>query len=397
MMMKRFLKGGKALFMAAAATALLGLIGCSSPEGGETKEPSLVSISAETDKTVYIVGEDLEIDTITVVGTYSDGTTKTLPISAEHIAGYDKNSPGEQTLTITVEGKSTTLKVSVEEEEWSYTVTFDANYTGGPALQTVTVTNPATSVGTLPEAPSRDDYIFEGWNTEADGSGDEFTETTPVTAAITVYAQWEAVVDAEAPVINVQPQDAHYAFNGAAAALSVEAESPDDGELSYQWHSATAGGTWTAINDATGASYTPPTDQLGDVYYYVQVTNTNDNATGEKTATTNSDSATITVSEVGAHLVVTTWDADNNNLLSNMPEAVDPSKGLREILVIEAATDLTALQWSIGNTDIPAPLGTARSFTIEAAYYAPGNYTLGLYAERDGVPYSTNITFTVDN
>jgi uncharacterized repeat protein (TIGR02543 family) len=52
------------------------------------------------------------------------------------------------------------------------------------------VIEPATTVETLPTAPVREGYIFTGWNTKANGFGIEFTETTTVTANITVYAQW---------------------------------------------------------------------------------------------------------------------------------------------------------------------------------------------------------------
>ena len=39
--------------------------------------------------------------------------------------------------------------------------------------------------------PTRSGYIFTGWNTKADGSGDAFTAATDVTSNITVYAQWK--------------------------------------------------------------------------------------------------------------------------------------------------------------------------------------------------------------
>ena len=39
--------------------------------------------------------------------------------------------------------------------------------------------------------PTRSGYIFTGWNTKADGSGDAFTAATNVTSNITVYAQWK--------------------------------------------------------------------------------------------------------------------------------------------------------------------------------------------------------------
>ena len=39
--------------------------------------------------------------------------------------------------------------------------------------------------------PTRSGYIFTGWNTKADGTGDAFTAATDVTSNITVYAQWK--------------------------------------------------------------------------------------------------------------------------------------------------------------------------------------------------------------
>ena len=72
----------------------------------------------------------------------------------------------------------------------SYWVTFNKN--GGD-----TEANPSTkevisggNVGRLPAPPTRSGYTFNGWNTQADGRGTVFTAMTPVTAPITVYAQW---------------------------------------------------------------------------------------------------------------------------------------------------------------------------------------------------------------
>ena len=39
--------------------------------------------------------------------------------------------------------------------------------------------------------PTRTGYLFNGWNTKADGSGDAFTAATDVTSNMTVYAQWK--------------------------------------------------------------------------------------------------------------------------------------------------------------------------------------------------------------
>jgi hypothetical protein len=330
MKMKRFLGSGAALCAALCAAltaaALLALAGCSG-SSNNTAAPTLVSIAAETTKDAYLVGQDLELDTITVTGTYSDGSTKTVPITGTNIAGYDKAQAGEQTLTVTVEGKTATFTVTVS-----------------------------------------------------------------------------APVNAQAPVISVQPQSGAYAI-GAAVTLSVTAASPDGGTLSYQWHSAVSGGSWTAIEGATEASYMPSTAAEGAVSYYARITNTNNGTSGTKTATVNSATVTVTVSTAittGTGVFsYTAWVNEDDSLISDMPEYFDISRADVETLVFTAAAGLTGLRWSINHLDLPAPQGTAQSIALEAVNYPAGEYTLGLYAEKSAgettVPYSINITFMVIN
>ena len=45
--------------------------------------------------------------------------------------------------------------------------------------------------------PTRTGYLFNGWNTKADGTGDAFTATTDVKNNMTVYAQWQPVSGTE--------------------------------------------------------------------------------------------------------------------------------------------------------------------------------------------------------
>jgi uncharacterized repeat protein (TIGR02543 family) len=77
-----------------------------------------------------------------------------------------------------------------------YTVTFNKNNTtsgsteASPATKTVTV--PATTINALPTAPTRTGYTFTGWNTQSNGLGTPFVQTTTVSASITVYAQWKS-------------------------------------------------------------------------------------------------------------------------------------------------------------------------------------------------------------
>jgi len=75
--------------------------------------------------------------------------------------------------------------------EEGYTVVFDKN--GGhteASPPSKTVVPPETTIDALPEEPTREGYIFLGWNTAADGSGAAFTADMLVRENLTVYAQW---------------------------------------------------------------------------------------------------------------------------------------------------------------------------------------------------------------
>ena len=96
-------------------------------------------------------------------------------------------------------------------------VTFDSNASGS-ASSTVTDANPkyvyphlGDALGTLmPEAPTRTNYKFLGWNTKADGSGTTFTDATAITTTLdgvtangskynlVVYAQWDIADNVDA-------------------------------------------------------------------------------------------------------------------------------------------------------------------------------------------------------
>ncbi|MFO7611619.1 MAG: InlB B-repeat-containing protein, partial [Clostridia bacterium] len=122
-------------------------------------------------------------------GLLAGATTPTAPTVTGNV-GYTFTG-WSPTPTATVTGDATYTA------QWApiyYTVTFDSN--GGdtnadPAA--ITTIMYGEDVGTLPVAPTRAGYTFNGWNTAANGSGTVFLATTPVTANITVYAQWIAL------------------------------------------------------------------------------------------------------------------------------------------------------------------------------------------------------------
>lgn len=75
----------------------------------------LSSIAITTQpKLNYIVGESLDINGMVVTGTYADGTTHELTVTAENVTGFNSASPAtSQTLTVTIDGQTATYAVSI--------------------------------------------------------------------------------------------------------------------------------------------------------------------------------------------------------------------------------------------------------------------------------------------
>jgi hypothetical protein len=78
-------------------------------------EAALVSIAVTTlpTKTTYAQGEDLDLTGLVVTGTYTDSSTNPETVTADNVTGYNKNTTGNQTLTVTVGGKTATFDVTV--------------------------------------------------------------------------------------------------------------------------------------------------------------------------------------------------------------------------------------------------------------------------------------------
>ncbi|MDR1127453.1 MAG: bacterial Ig-like domain-containing protein [Treponema sp.] len=72
-----------------------------------------IAITSPPTKTVYAPGAALNLSGLEVTGTYSDGTTKPESVSLSNISGYDAETMGAQTVTVTLGGKTATSTVSV--------------------------------------------------------------------------------------------------------------------------------------------------------------------------------------------------------------------------------------------------------------------------------------------
>ena len=138
--------------------------------------------------------------------------------------------PGEAVIVVTAEDGSSLIytvmfKLRVEPDPETCIVTFDRKRWGyGSRAENNGSRAWRYARGSTPP-PTKAGHSFIGWNTQADGTGDEFTGDTPVTGDITVYAQWEEIKvtevslnksaitlkvgDTETLVATVIPEDAY--------------------------------------------------------------------------------------------------------------------------------------------------------------------------------------------
>ena len=133
------------------------------------------------------------------------------------------------------------------------TVTFDGNggtWTDESSQKTMQIPNGAK----VPDIakPDNGERVFKGWNTNVDGNGTEFNADTPVTASITVYAQWEEVVIPD-PTYTVA-----YNANGGGGTLTDPNSPYKEGDLVTVLANTftNTGKSFIGWNDGEGNSYT---------------------------------------------------------------------------------------------------------------------------------------------
>jgi uncharacterized repeat protein (TIGR02543 family) len=163
----------------------------------ETLALNSIEITTPANKLSYYVGESLDISGMVVTGTYSDGTTKVESVTAANVTGFDSSAPAaSQTLTVTVNGKTTTYTIKIKEiTETTYTVTFvDWD---GTVLKTETVEEGKGA--TAPDDPTREGYTFTGWDKDFDHVTSDLTVTAQYsenqTKTYTVtFVDWDGTV-----------------------------------------------------------------------------------------------------------------------------------------------------------------------------------------------------------
>ena len=175
-------------------------------------------------------------------------------------------------------------------------------------------------------------YYVVVTNTDNSATGEKVKTATSTIATITVQAgsQWPAAT----PVIDVPPSfgEKTETFEGdTALTLTVTASAsgePTPGTLSYQWYKADsidADGDPVGTNSNSYALTSSDLSTFGDVWFYVVVTNTNNNALGEeKIKTATSHRAKITIIDAALPVIANPALGGNKNFNIGADEDAAP-------------------------------------------------------------------------
>jgi hypothetical protein len=133
-------------------------------------------------------------------------------------------------------------------------------------------------------------YVFDG---NGNGKASGIMLITPQGFNQTLAVDY----DAQPPLITGQPGSVICEQGRGDDLLEVDAQSTDNGALTYQWYSSTTQSnvSGSAISGETDDVFTPPTSAVGINYYYCEITNTNTAATRNTTATVKSNAVKIDV------------------------------------------------------------------------------------------------------
>ena len=148
-------------------------------------------------KTAYTVGDTLDVTGMEIKVDYSDGTSKTIPVTAAMVSGFDSSAPADsQTLTITYEGKTTTYDVSISAATpVTYDITVNAG-ANGTANASATAATEGTTI-TVTATPDSGYEIDKVTYTPEGGSATDITDSLSFTmpaAKVTVNVIFKAIV-----------------------------------------------------------------------------------------------------------------------------------------------------------------------------------------------------------
>jgi uncharacterized repeat protein (TIGR02543 family) len=241
----------------------------------------------------------------------------------------------------------------------SYIVTFKMNDGTGTDSAVRYVSSPDITVTDFPANPVWPGYNFTGWNTAANGTGTSFTAATTVDGNITVYAQWAPY----SYTVTFDKNGGDTEANPTTKTVASPATTVDSLPTPPSWSGYDFIG-WNTAADGTGTAFTAETTVNGTITVYAKWNTTS---------------------------IILNPD-DGDGAFTQTSFALFRDGGTESQTVTVTGLGYTNPRWFVDG----GLVGTGTSVTVHAADYSPGSHTLSLLVNKNGVPWSKEISFTVD-
>ena len=256
----------------------------------------------------------------------------------------------------------------------TYTVTFDLNGGSGPAPTAQTVNNGSSITLPIGDGLTRDGFDFDGWNTNADGSGTNYStgSSYTVTGNITLYAKWNATTATTTYTVT-------FDLNGGSG-ITPSAQTVESGSsitLPYGYDLTRDGfdfGGWNTNADGSGNHY--------NAYSSYSVT-------GNITLYAKWDQI------VPFGIEFSGFSDDAIDLSRDRENDISKSRG--GTLVVTVAGQFDSYAWYINGTEAPSSWVNGNYITLDADLEAlsAGVHILTAVVTKGGTPYSKVLTFRV--
>lgn len=217
----------------------------------------------------------------------------------------------------------------------------------------------------------------------------------------TVYTPFYSVTftqdkqPAAQPVITTQPPAELTLETKENKTITIGAEIPDGGTLSYAWYQSATGTDGGTLLANTAPTYTIPTETAGTQYYRCKVTNTNPDALSEKqTAEIYTDWCKVTVKEEDSLSKFTVAAVGNTMVTIGVGETAS-----LQVTVNNAPPDVTTgYKWLKGTPpaeDAASPDMAAEGDGSKAVYTTASTLTAGTYTYYCEVTLQKTVDSTV--
>ncbi len=208
-----------------------------------------------------------DVDASPTNDTADYGTTlaslPTSPTKTGHtFEGWNTESDGSGTSFTTATVVTEDITVYATWEPINYTVTFDKNGGDADASPTSDTADYGTTLDSLPTAPTKTGYTFEGWNSQSDGLGSSFTSSTVVTEDITVYATWQLAIYTVIFDKNGGDIDASPTIDTADYGTTLDSLPTAPIKTGHTFEG------WNTESDGSGTSFTTSIIVTGDITVY---------------------------------------------------------------------------------------------------------------------------------